>query len=278
VTGGIPNGYSAPASPTSPFAPTSPASAPTTPPPNPADVVGSSDWWNRIINNDVGYQQAQAAFNAQDAINQAARNAQMQQAFEQFGDSSWNLGDLAKALGMQTADVNNILGGPDVLKAAQQATDSGVSTLARLRDAAQQAQMHTVNNLAARGILSSGETGYQSQRNAQTAQQNDFDARAKLLSALTGDQGGYTSSRQAAWDTLNAALQAAADRQYGIHGGDTPTSAGSGSGSGPNPGGVTPPVATNPNPTSSYLVGPSGALNAPVANTALRGLLQYHGL
>jgi hypothetical protein len=80
---------------------------------------------------------------------------------------------------------------------AQQNTQAGTSLLARLMKAAQDARLQTVNQLAARGILSSGETGYQLGELALAQKQAEYDARTGVLSQLNELQAGNASAELA---------------------------------------------------------------------------------
>lgn len=79
---------------------------------------------------------------------------------------------------------------------AQQATESGVSTIARMRHDLEQAQRLIPNQLAARGMLDSGDTPYalgEAQRGFNLA---SFDATRQLLDYISGAWAAYAQSEQ----------------------------------------------------------------------------------
>ncbi len=65
------------------------------------------------------------------------------------------------------------------------------------------------NNLAARGILNSGEYGYQAGEEARWKAQQQYDGEQQLLAALNGYQQQYLGAVGGAQDSLNSALQQA---------------------------------------------------------------------
>lgn len=108
------------------------------------------------------------------------------------------------------------------------AANNPFSTLKRLQQSYEDQQTAAKNQLAARGILSSGETGYQLGRIGQQQAQSQYDATSGLLSGIGGFNNDYVAGRQAAaaqlaQGALAAETNAAASNAGG--GGGTTTTA-----------------------------------------------------
>jgi len=114
---------------------------------------------------------------------------------------------------MSQADLQNALGS-DVQKLAQENTDAGLSTTARLQQANDQAKRALIANLNKRGILHSGEAGYQLDQQNQAYGRAQFDAYNKFLGFLQQYQQGYLTAQQQNAQSLAGAYNSAADRQY----------------------------------------------------------------
>jgi hypothetical protein len=136
--------------------------------------------------------------------------SQLANAYESFGKNI-DLAQLAQQLGMTQADLQNSLG-PDAQKLAQENTDAGTSTTARLDQANQNAIRQITQNLNKRGILNSGEAGYQLDQQNLGYRQAQSDAYSKFLGYLQQYQQGYLSSQQANAQSLAGAYSSAADR------------------------------------------------------------------
>jgi len=139
------------------------------------------------FNTDPGYLAALAAEQAGSAQLDAALRAQREAALVNFGDPS-----LAGAFGLDNLD-------PLTAAMAQQATTSGVSTLAQLQRSRDLSQQSLQNNLAAHGMINSGDLGWrtgQNQQNYGTALYN---------------------AQQGAIGALNTAAQNAATQKAGLH-------------------------------------------------------------
>jgi hypothetical protein len=145
---------------------------------------------------DPGYQ---AALNAEqlglsqlDAQLLAARN----RAVIEFGDPA--LAGLAGfGLDPQSADF------------AKQNYLSGNSTMSRLDKSRDEKKRAIINALAGRGILFSGETGYQEGEASGEYGRNVYDARNKVLDALRTVQEGYLDRKTALHDRVVQAMQQA---------------------------------------------------------------------
>jgi hypothetical protein len=114
---------------------------------------------------------------------------------------------------MSAADLQNALG-PDVQKLAQENTDAGLSTTARIDKANQDAIHQIMANLNRRGLLHSGEAGYQLDQQNLGYRQASSDAYQKLLGYLQQYQSGYLSAQQQNAQSLAGAYSSAADRVY----------------------------------------------------------------
>lgn len=173
--------------------------------------------WASLIKGDAGLHDAAAALAAGGAQSQAALNAQLSGAYTSFGKNI-DLGALAKSLGMTQADIQNALG-PDAQKLAQENTDAGLSTTARLDQANQKATHQILANLNKRGMLNSGETGYQLDQQNLGYRQAQSDAYSKFLGYLQQYQQGYLTAQQQRSGQLASAYSSAADRQYNLNSG-----------------------------------------------------------
>lgn len=191
-------------------------------------VLTTADWQN-LIAGDAGLQSAEAALNGSQAADQNALGAEFTNAYETFGKPV-DLSALASQLGMTQADIQNYLGA-DAAKVAQENTDAGTSTTARLDQANQNATRSVMADLNKRGILNSGETGYQLDQQNLGYRQAQQDAYSKFLGYLQQYQQGYLSAQKDRAAALAAAISAAADRQYGLNQSFPGASAGSGSSS-----------------------------------------------
>lgn len=151
-----------------------------------------------------------AQYQAQDVSNLASRNAGFKRAAIQFGELP-DVGQIASALGLSQADLANVFGS-DTAPLAEGNTKAGTSTVARLNETHQDAVRQITNALASRGLLHSGETGFQQGREDLNYTRGQYDARNKLLDYLSGLQSGYASAKQqaamaAAQARMNAAMQ-----------------------------------------------------------------------
>ena len=200
---------------------TSPAgAAPTLPSPfvKPAGVDASTPVggftpdWAKLISSDPGLLQIEQTLGAGSVGDLASRNGAIQNAVTTFGAVP-DMAKLAASLGMTQADLQNLLG-PDVQKLAQENTDAGLSTEARLKQANADAIANIKASLNKRGILNSGEAGYQLDRQNTGYRQAESDATQKLLDYLGQYQQGYASAQAQRAQGLASAYSSAADRQY----------------------------------------------------------------
>lgn len=135
-----------------------------------------------------------------------------------------DFGALAKQLGMSLADVQNALG-PDAQKLAQENTGAGLSTQARLNLANNDAISRIKAELNKRGLLNSGETGFELDRQNLGYRQAQSDATQKLLGFLQQYQQGYLSAQQQREGVLSGAYSDAANRQFTNNQGSAGTTA-----------------------------------------------------
>lgn len=168
--------------------------------------------YGALIKNDTGLQNIQGLLASNQTGDVNARNAAIQSALVQFGEVP-DVHALAQQLGMSDEDIAGVLG-PDAQKLARDATASGLSTVSRLDQQHNDSLLHLKNELNKRGLLNSGEAGYQLDREGTGYRQAQFDSRAKLLQYLQQYQQGYLSAQQGRAGQLSQAYSDAAGRAY----------------------------------------------------------------
>jgi hypothetical protein len=191
-----------------------------------ASITGAGAYtpdWAKLIASDPGLLQTQSTLAAGGVADAASRDAAIQAALVQFGKVP-DIATLAKQLGMSAVDVQNALGG-DIQKLAQENTDAGLSTESRLSQANVDALRQIKNSLNARGLLNSGETAYQLDRQNTGYRQAESDANQKLLSYLQQYQQGFLTAQQQREGTLSTAYSDAANRQLANNPGSSGTTA-----------------------------------------------------
>jgi hypothetical protein len=207
-----------------------------------ADPIPPSQWASQIAKDPL-YVLAQQQIKAQKDASQAALRASQQQAVIRFGEVPAGLPTderLGKALDATTAQL------------AKENTKAHLSTVSRLQDQYDQGYRQGVNALAARGLLHSGETGYQLGLLQRGLQQSRYGAAQQLLDYLGGQWSGYAQSEAGRQQQLVDAMNAAVSRLLsypalapGVSSSGTSGSSSSGSGSGS--GSASPhPTALNP--------------------------------
>jgi len=135
------------------------------------------------FSTDPGYLAALAAEQAGSAGLDASLRAARERALVDFGDPS-----LAVAFGIP--DVS-----PLTAAMAQQATTSGVSTLAQLQRARDQSQQTIQNSLAAHGLIRSGDLGYKTGQNQQDYGTSLYSAQQGVLDTLAGPASDVASQK-----------------------------------------------------------------------------------
>lgn len=150
--------------------------------------------------SDPAYLAALAAEQAGSQQADAALRAAQEAAIVGYGDPS-----IAKALGIGDVSENTAA-------AARANTLAGNSSLARLNRQRDASQMSLENNLAAHGIVRSGELGYQTGQIGQNYGNALYDTQQQLLSGLTGARGQALSSKQGLHQGVIDALMGSYDR------------------------------------------------------------------
>jgi hypothetical protein len=135
------------------------------------------------FSTDPGYLAALAAEQAGSAGLDASLRAARETALVNFGDPS-----MAGAFGI--GDVS-----PLTAAMAQQATTSGVSTLAQLQRSRDQNQQTIQNSLAAHGIIRSGDLGYKTGQNQQDYGTSLYSAQQGVLGTLAGQASDVASQK-----------------------------------------------------------------------------------
>lgn len=188
--------------------PAAPSYGPTGPSFSPSDLLGA-------LESDPLYVQQKADLGAQRVSDLAARAAARQRAITLFGEVPDFTGQEGLLGENFLGDINDVTRG-----LASQSTKAGLSTVARIDEADRDARENLRNVLAARGILSSGETGYQLGRADTAYRRTQFDARQQLLDYLAGVHAGFVQAERARQQALaNAALAASGRLQPQFFGG-----------------------------------------------------------
>ena len=160
---------------------------------------------------DPAYQAAMAMEQQSMAQLDAQLQAARQRAIINFGDPA-----LAQEAGFQLD--------PTTAALAQQNEQSGNATLARLQHAHQLNARGIVNDLAAHGILNSGDYGYREGEENRGYGNNVYDAQQAVLDQLSNMYSQYLNSRTGLQsNVLNALLQLAANAGQTAGGGYYPT-------------------------------------------------------
>ncbi len=149
----------------------------------------SSDWSPYF---DPNYAQAAADLGAQGAADAATLKAQRQRALIQFGE----VPNFADAAGLLGANFSADIGG-NTADLAKKNTTAGLSTVARINQHNTDLINGIRNNLAARGGLRSGETGYKLGRENTDYTRAQYDARQKLVDYLAGANAAYVAAQRA---------------------------------------------------------------------------------
>jgi hypothetical protein len=145
-----------------------------------------------LIDADPSYAKYVTDAQAQDAADRAQRNASMQRAMEDYGLMP-DLSGSASQLGLTNTDLSQIQT-PEAQTLANANTTSGMSTTAQLNLARSNALKNIVNALAGRGMMRSGDTGYNTGQEEQAATLAQYNAQKTLLDYLAGIQSGYAAA------------------------------------------------------------------------------------
>jgi hypothetical protein len=131
------------------------------------------------------------SLSAQGISDAAHLRGAIQQALIQFGAVPDLPQDVLSSTGLDTGATGTL------------ASNNPFSTLKQLQQSYQQKQDATKNQLAARGILSSGETGYQLGNLGQQQGQDTYNATNSLLSGIGSLNDQYVAGQQAAAQALS---------------------------------------------------------------------------
>lgn len=172
-----------------------------TPPPAPPPT-SAADYYLQLIQSDPGYLQIKAALEASRVSAAAQRASDVQRALIDFG---------IVPEGFLSEDVSDL-----TRNLAQQSTSSGLSVAARLQKAHQDSVRNIQNNLAARGILQSGETGFQLGEQQLASAQAQHDATKQLLDYLAGVQAAFAQGEAERGQTAAEAAAEAMQRQMDL--------------------------------------------------------------
>ena len=164
-------------------------------PPNHITIPGFTPDYQSLIEHDPYFAQVRDLLSAQSVSDAAQRDAQLGQAFINFGETPSGYGD------------SNV---------SQAASNNPYSTLAQLQLAHQNNLRNNANQLAARGILQSGEYGYQLGNENHDYLQNQYEARQQLLDFINGVQSAFAQAEQNRQQQLLSAGQQAYQNQLAL--------------------------------------------------------------
>jgi len=165
---------------------------------------GGNNYYNTLL-SDPNYATMTGLLSAQSQADAAQRSAAVQKLLIQLGEvpaSGFVTGPYASYYNQDVNDLTRSLAG--------QSTSSGLSLLARLNKQYEDARRGSINDLAARGILQSGETGYQLGELGQQKLTGEFDTRMGVLDQLNALYAGFAGAErqrqtQAALSMMDAA-------------------------------------------------------------------------
>lgn len=175
------------------------------PPPAPAPLAppgaqgggwqgsNTSDPYGAALSDPL-YLQGQADFRASQQASDAARREAIRRYYIEGGFDLQNFNDPYGDINQET----KLLG--------KKNTEAGLSTYARIQKAYVDAIRKMKQNLAARGMLQSGELGFGVQQNELTDRQNLADATSKLMDSFAAARNQYISQQMAAQQNLQGIL------------------------------------------------------------------------
>lgn len=150
---------------------------------------GATDW-AKLISEDPYFQHLQETLRAGGIANQSQFRAALKQLLEQFGSVPNLPADVLANSGLDTNEVSQL------------AANNPFSVLKQLQKAYETKQVDAKNSLAARGILNSGETGYQLGNLGHAQAQSQYDATNALLGSIGGLNSTYVQQMQDAANQL----------------------------------------------------------------------------
>jgi hypothetical protein len=165
-----------------------------------------------LIRNDPVFQQLQQQLGASGIANSAQARAQSQRAIVQFGGAPTLDSSQSALAGPSYGSYNDA----QTQGLAHQNTAAGLSTQARLTQAHNDQVRIIKDALAARGLLHSGETGYELNRENQAYSQANYDATQQLVDYLAGVQSALAQAQQAQQAQLAQAAQNAYANQLAL--------------------------------------------------------------
>lgn len=157
---------------------------------------------------DPGFQALGGLLSAQSAQDAAARSMGVQRALINFGEVPSDMSLPGVMSGYWGQDVTDVTRG-----LASQNTQAGLSLQARLAKENDNRRRGLMNDLAARGAIDSGETGYQLGELGQSYTQAQFDARQQLMDYLLGLYQGFAQQEWGRQQQLLSEAMAAASRR-----------------------------------------------------------------
>lgn len=152
-----------------------------------------------LLGSDPILRQALSGINAQTAASNASLDEQRRRYLVQYGGVPDSLPG-----GYQIDPLTQQL--------AQQATQGGLSTLAQLQHAYNQAQSASVGDLAARGIIHSGAYGQHANENLYNYNVSQAQAQQQLFDTINGLRQNQLAQQQQAVQQGQDATQAGVDR------------------------------------------------------------------
>ena len=160
-----------------------------------------------ILGGDPGFQAYLASLGAQNIEDVSGRNAAIRRAAIQFGEVP-DIAGLSGASGIPAGDLSSILGS-DVSALAQENTKAGLSTVARIQQAHDDAVRFVEGSLAQRGMTRSGELGFGLGREQTAFTRQRYDSAQQLTDYFAGLQSALVASqRQREQDRYAAQNQA----------------------------------------------------------------------
>jgi hypothetical protein len=169
--------------------------------------------WKGLIEQDPLFKEAKGQFGADRSSNRAQLIAALRRGAIQFGEIP-DVASLDPTLRAQLDPVWGEAFNPETQQLAAKGTGEGLTTTARLEQQRVDQQLAMRNALAARGIHTSGESGYQEGRQQQQYKEAQFDARNSFLNYISEYQAGYAAAERAIQEAERRAAEEAARRQW----------------------------------------------------------------
>lgn len=175
--------------------------------------------YDALIQADEMFKQLRGDLSAQGISDAAGRDAFFTRALSGFG-RQFDPAAAQAAFGNEFVNrlgpmLNTLLETANPL--AQQMTDAGLSTTARIDESFKDSVRQVKNMLAARGALKSGTTGFLLGRLQQERTRAEYDATQHLLDLLSQAQTSYTAAERGRQTELRAGAAEAADRVRQSH-------------------------------------------------------------